>query len=41
MQQVMTELGVSERDKIMIITKMVLEERKWLLDFIGPQSNRI
>jgi hypothetical protein len=33
----MTELGeaVSEKDKIMVIAKMVLNETKWLPEFIG------
>jgi hypothetical protein len=36
-QQIMTELSeaVSEKDKIMVIIKMVLKEAKWLLVFIG------
>jgi hypothetical protein len=34
-QQIITELSevVSEKDKIMVITKMVLNETKWLLEF--------
>jgi hypothetical protein len=33
----MTELSeaVSEKDKIMVVTKMLLNETKWLLQFIG------
>jgi hypothetical protein len=33
----MTELSepMSEKDKIMVIAKMVLNETKWLLGFIG------
>jgi hypothetical protein len=36
-QQIMTELTehVSKEDKIMVVTKMVLNETKCLLDFIG------
>jgi hypothetical protein len=41
MQQKVTELGkaVSEKDKILIITKMVLNETKWLLEFIGRSKS--
>jgi hypothetical protein len=36
-QQIVTELTepVSKEDKIMVITKMVLDETKCLLEFIG------
>jgi hypothetical protein len=31
--------AVSENDRIMVITKMILNETKWLLEFIGrPKS---
>jgi hypothetical protein len=41
-QQIMTELNeaVSEKDRIMIITKMVLKETKWLLEFIGHSKSQ-
>jgi hypothetical protein len=37
----MTELGeaVSEENNIMVITKMVLNETKWLLEFIGRSKS--
>jgi hypothetical protein len=36
-QQIMTELSeaLSGKNKIMVITKIVPNETKWLLDFIG------
>jgi hypothetical protein len=36
-QQIITELSeaMSERDKIMVIAKMVIKRTKWLLEFIG------
>jgi hypothetical protein len=40
-QQITTEpsYSVSEKDKIMIITKMVLNETPWLLDFNGRSKS--
>jgi hypothetical protein len=40
-QQIITELNeyVSEKDKIMVITKMVLHETKCLLKFIGHSKS--
>jgi hypothetical protein len=38
MQQIITELSVAvseKQNKIMIISKTVLNETKWLLEFIG------
>jgi hypothetical protein len=37
----MRELGeaVSEEDKILVITKMVLNETEWLLEFIGRSNS--
>jgi hypothetical protein len=36
-QQIITEFSetVIEEDKIMVITQVVLNETKWLLEFIG------
>jgi hypothetical protein len=36
-QQTMTKLSeaVSERDKVIVITKIILNETKWLPEFIG------
>jgi hypothetical protein len=36
-QQVMRELckAVSEKDKVMVITKIILNETRWLLEYIG------
>jgi hypothetical protein len=41
MQQIMTQLSeaVSEQDKIIVITKMVLNETKCLLEFIGRSKS--
>jgi hypothetical protein len=40
-QQIMTELNeaVSEIGKIMVITKMVLNETTWLLEFISHSKS--
>jgi hypothetical protein len=37
LQEIITELseGASENDRIMVITKMIFNETKWLLEFIG------
>jgi hypothetical protein len=42
-QQVMTELSeaVSEEDKVMVITKIVLNKTKWLLNVISFNANEI
>jgi hypothetical protein len=39
--QIMTELSeaVSEEDRVMVITKMVLNETIWLLEFIGRSKS--
>jgi hypothetical protein len=40
-QQIITELSeaVTEKDKIMAITKSVLNEIKWLLEFLGHSKS--
>jgi hypothetical protein len=40
-QQIITELSeaLSEKDKIMVITKIILNETKWLLEFIGNSKS--
>jgi hypothetical protein len=40
-QEIITELSEaeSEKDKIMVITKMTLNETKWLLEFIGRSNS--
>jgi hypothetical protein len=40
-QQIMTKLSptVSEKDKIMVIIKMVLNKTKWLVEFIGRSKS--
>jgi hypothetical protein len=41
-QQIITELSeaMSYKDKIMVITKMELNETKWLLEFIGRSKSQ-
>jgi hypothetical protein len=41
-QQIMIELSevVSKEDRIMVITKVVLNETKWLLEFIEAAQSR-
>jgi hypothetical protein len=40
-QQIMTQETetVSEEDKIMVVTKIILNEAKWLLHFIGRSKS--
>jgi hypothetical protein len=40
-QQIISELSeaVTEKDEIMAITKMALNETKWLLEFIGRSKS--
>jgi hypothetical protein len=41
LQQIIAELSeaVSEKDKIIVITKIVLNETKWLLEFIDTSKS--